>query len=294
MSSSLEMGTGPGDLGALFASVRPRLHRYCARMVGSSVDGEDIVQETLARAAASFPELGPIANPEGWLFRVAHNLAIDFTRRRARQPVVPLGDLTPEAAVQPAEANAAASLQTLMRLPVAQRSCVILMDVLGYSLEEIAGIVGTTVGAVKASLHRGRTRLRALAQRRGLPSMPLPEPERSLLAAYVERFNARDFDALREMLATEVRLELVNRTRMSGAREVSRYFGNYAQDQRWRLAAGWVDGRPAALVLDGANRAPAYFVILGWSDGKIAVIRDFRYAAYALASADVAFADAPA
>lgn len=124
--------------------------------------------------------------------------------------------------------------------------------------------------------------------------MPLPEPERSLLAAYVERFNARDFDALREMLATEVRLELVNRTRMSGAREVSRYFGNYAQDQRWRLAAGWVDGRPAALVLDGANRAPAYFVILGWSDGKIAVIRDFRYAAYALASADVAFADAPA
>ena len=121
MTSSFETGAGPGDLGALFASVRPRLHRYCARMVGSSVDGEDIVQETLVRAAASFPELGPIANPEGWLFRVAHNLAIDFTRRRARQPVVPLDDLTPEAAVEPAESNAAASLQTLMRLPVAQK-----------------------------------------------------------------------------------------------------------------------------------------------------------------------------
>ena len=64
--------------------LRPTLHRYCARMVGSALDGEDIVQEAMLRALeAALPDR-PIENPEGWLFRIAHNLALDFLRRRAR------------------------------------------------------------------------------------------------------------------------------------------------------------------------------------------------------------------
>jgi RNA polymerase sigma-70 factor (ECF subfamily) len=59
---------------------------------------------------------------------------------------------------------AAASLRTFMRLPVSQRSSVILMDVLGYSLREIGGIIDGSIPAVKAALHRGRARLRELAQ----------------------------------------------------------------------------------------------------------------------------------
>jgi hypothetical protein len=106
-----------------------------------------------------------------------------------------------------------------MRLSVAQRSSVILMDVLGYSLDEIGNVMGISVPAVKAALNRGRRRLRELAKEPEDLSIPvLAEPERSLLAEYVDRFNARDFDAIRDMLANEVRLELVNKTRMNGAR----------------------------------------------------------------------------
>ena len=69
----------------LLAEMRPRLHRYCARMVGSVIDGEDVLQDALIKAVESFPSAGPIANPQGWLFRIAHNTALDFLRRRARQ-----------------------------------------------------------------------------------------------------------------------------------------------------------------------------------------------------------------
>src|SRR5947199_3899115 len=103
----------------------------------------------------------------------------------------------------------AASIHTFMRLPVAQRSSIIMMDVLGYSLEEIGDVTAQSIPAVKAALHRGRTRLRELAQEGDdRPPPRLAEGERALLAAYVDRFNARDFDAVRDMLGAEVRLDL--------------------------------------------------------------------------------------
>src|SRR5438309_6469415 len=68
----------------LLAELRPKLHRYCARMTGSVIDGEDVLQEALAKAIEAFPRAGMIANPQGWLFRIAHNTALDFLRHRAR------------------------------------------------------------------------------------------------------------------------------------------------------------------------------------------------------------------
>ena len=202
------------DLDRLLGDLRPKLHRYCARMTGSVVDGEDVVQEALIKAIEALPQSGSIAHPEAWMFRIAHNAALDFLRRRARQEAAH-SDQDPDMIVDLAtpardEQIAAASLHTFMRLPAAQRSSVILMDVLGYSLEEIGDVIGSSIPAVKAALHRGRARLRVLAQEPDDRPLPiLAEPQRSLLAAYVERFNARDFDAIRDMLADEVRLELV-------------------------------------------------------------------------------------
>src|SRR5213083_2789060 len=69
----------------LLGELRPRLHRYCARMIGSVIDGEDVVQETMLKAIEAAPAVEPITNPEGWLFRIAHNAALDFLRRRARE-----------------------------------------------------------------------------------------------------------------------------------------------------------------------------------------------------------------
>ena len=189
---------------------------------------------------------------------------------------------------------AAASLRTFMRLPVTQRSSVILMDVLGYSLEEIGGVMDASIPAIKAALHRGRARLRELAQEPDDLSLPvLAEPERSRLAAYVERFNARDFDAIRNMLADEVRLELVNKTRLNGLSEVSRYFQNYDLISDWHLVPGFVDRRPALLVRDPDNfsRRPAYFVLLQWAGDKLVGIRDFRHAQYVTEDAELIILD---
>ena len=125
----------------LLAELRPKLHRYCARMTGSVIDGEDVLQETLVKAIEAFPQTGPLANAEGWLFRIAHNAALDFLRRRARREGAQDGDEALETIADPdseidRRQTTAASLRTLMRLPVAQCSSVILMDVLGHSLEE--------------------------------------------------------------------------------------------------------------------------------------------------------------
>jgi len=184
---------------------------------------------------------------------------------------------------------AAANLRTFMRLPVAQRSSIILMDVLGYSLQEVGGITDFTIPAVKAALHRGRARLRELAQEPDdLPPPMLADAERARLAAYVDRFNARDFDAVRDMLADDVKLELVNKMRLKG-REVNTYFGRYGEQQSWQFAAGFVDRQPAILVRtsDELPARPAYFILLQWAGAAVAGIRDFRHARYAVEGAEM-------
>jgi RNA polymerase sigma-70 factor, ECF subfamily len=279
----------------LLAELRPRLHRYCARMTGSVIDGEDVLQETLVKAIEAFPHTGPLANVEGWLFRIAHNAALDFLRRRSRREGVQDGDEALETIADPdseidRRQTAAASLRTLMRLPVAQRSSVILMDVLGHSLEEISEVLESTVPAVKANLHRGRQRLVELAaEPDDRPPPVLPEADRQRLAAYVARFNARDFDALRAQLADEVKVEVVNRTRLSGRGEVGRYFGNYSETSDWLLAPGLVEGRPAVIVHDPDQPSgpPIYFMLLDWADGRLIDVRDFRYARYAVEGAEL-------
>jgi RNA polymerase sigma-70 factor, ECF subfamily len=281
------------DIEALLARMRPTLHRYCARMVGSVIDGEDVLQDSLVKAVQAFAAAGPIGNPEGWLFRIAHNTALDFLRRRVRQEALRSGEevdmIADQADIVASRESAGASLRTFMRLPVAQRSSVILMDVLGCSLREVCDVMDLSLPAVKAALHRGRARLRQLAGEPGdLPQPKLSDADRDHLGAYVAHFNARDFDAIRAMIADDVRLDLVGKTRMNGKAEVSRYFGNYARVEDWHLAPGRVEGHPAVLVFDptAPGEGPKYFMLLQWSAGKVATIRDFRHAAYVIDGAE--------
>jgi RNA polymerase sigma-70 factor (ECF subfamily) len=278
----------------LLGELRPKLHRYCARMTGSVIDGEDVVQEALLKALEARAAAGALANPEGWLFRIAHNAALDHLRRRARRDATHADEdlamiVDPATPAEDRQA-AAASLATFMQLPAAQRSCVILMDVLGYTIQEVGAIIDATVPAVKAALHRGRARLRELAATpEEAPAPPLPAPERARLARYVALFNARDFDAIRDLLAADVRLDLVNRQRLAGRTAVGRYFGNYDKVSDWRLELGLVDRRPAILVRDPDDPAsrPRYFILLEWTGDSLAAIRDFRYARYAVADAEI-------
>src|SRR5262245_16713920 len=283
----------PLDLDRLLMAMRPRLHRYCARMVGSVIDGEDVLQDALVKAVEAFAAASPLRHPEGWLFRIAHNTALDFLRRRSRQAVIfsesELDMIADELDAVTSRQIASASLRTFMRLPETQRACVILSDVLGCSLREVCEVMDASLPAVKASLHRGRARLRELAaEPEDAPQPALSETERAQLAAYVAHFNARDFDSIRAMIADDIRLDLVNKTRMRGKAEVSRYFGNYSAAGDWRLSPGLVEGRPAILVFDPNDRdaSPKYFMLLGWDGDKVATIRDFRYATYVLDGAE--------
>lgn len=277
----------------LMAAMRPRLHRYCTRMMGSAFDGEDVVQEALFNAAAALPAAGEILRPESWLLGIAHNAALDALRRRKRQGLVEsdeaLANLADHGAQAEARVAAAASLAMFLHLSIIQRSCVVLADVLGYSLTETAAILNVSVPAVKAALHRGRGRLRELVDVSEAALPRLAEADRERLRAYAERFNARDFDALRDLLSEEVRLDLVSRTRLTGRKDVSIYFTRYAEAPSCSLAVGWAEHRPVLLVTDPTLAAArvAYVILLDWVDDRIVAIRDFRFAPYVMESLNV-------
>ncbi|MGV2291678.1 RNA polymerase sigma factor [Trinickia sp. YCB016] len=274
----------------LMVDLRPRLHRYCTRMVGSAFDGEDVVQDALASAIQAFPAAGEIHHPESWLLRIAHNAALDALRRRKRQGFVEsdeaLSNLADHTAHADARVAAAASLANFLHLSTIQRSTVVLADVLGYSLDETAEILDVSLAAVKSALHRGRVRLQELVDTPDHSIPSLSEDDRERLTRYADRFNARDFDALRDLLSEEVRLDLVNRLRLAGRKDVSIYFTRYEQTIDCRLAVGWAEGRLALLASD-PNMAAPYVILLDWDGNRIAAIRDFRYAPYVAESLEV-------
>lgn len=273
------------------AALRPALHRYAARMVGSVLDGEDIVQEALARAIAALERAPPEGDAAPWLFRITHNAAVDFLRTRERtspERNVEDDDMVSDAGEASRRLATRAAMSVFLRLPPSQRGTVILKDVLGYSNEEIADILGTTIAASKAALHRGRKQLRLYADE--VPAVRSADPdELAWLQTYVDRFNARDFDGIRTMLADEVRFDLV--ARLQGGRSAfETYFTRYAEMSAWRLSIGWIDGRPAVIVTDPADSraVPKNVIVIEWTGDRITRLRDFAHAPYALEGARIA------
>ena len=133
----------------LVDEMRPELHRYCARMTGSVFDGEDVVQDTLAKAYYALGQTFDPPNLRPWLFRIAHNTALDYLRRYERKnvdivPEVPdrvYIEETGESTTDPELVEAA--LTVFLELPPLQRGALILKDVLGHSLAEISDTLGT-------------------------------------------------------------------------------------------------------------------------------------------------------
>jgi len=268
-------------------TLRPRLHRYCARMTGSTVAGEDVLQDAFIKALHARAEGTEVDNFEAWLYRIAHNTSLDFLRDKSRNTVVALTDDV-EAEPLPEAYVVAISFQTFLRLPELQRCAVILKDVLGHSIDEIASVAGCSAAAAKSALQRGRAALRQLAQTTEDARLPMmSDPDRQKISAFVRLFQRGDFDAIRAMLADDVKLELVNRLELEGRNKIAPYFTRYAEVTKWRFSLGAIEGRPAMLVFDGgAAEKPAHFVLVDWHGERISVIRDFLFAPYALESVD--------
>src|SRR5664279_13504 len=273
---------------ALVEHVRPELHRYCTRMTGSVADGEDVVQETLARAYYELSELKELPRLRPWLFRIAHNRAIDHWRHeayRASEPLDTAIEVADDAALAPDNVMARhqavhAAISCFLELAPAQRGCVILKDVLDHSVDEIVGELSLSEQAVKAALHRGRVALRRGVEASSLFAARAPDMSPAL-RRYAALFNAHDWDGVRSMLADDVRLDLVSRRKAAGRREVGNYVTNYERATDWHVVAAWLDRREVLAVMPDSRATKArYFIELGWADGRIVAIRDFRYVPY--------------
>lgn len=184
-----------------FEPLRPELYRYCRHLTRSPWDAEDIVQDTLARALVTLGTMikPEIENPRAWLFRVATNLYIDQSRR-AREQLTELPEVSAPLRDERARREAAGTL--IARLSPQERAAVVLKDAFDLELGDVASVLGTSVGAVKAALHRGRTKL----------VDPLPDEARSptpeALDAFCRAFDAGDLSALTALLLDTVTVEM--------------------------------------------------------------------------------------
>jgi RNA polymerase sigma factor (sigma-70 family) len=282
---------------ALAGELRPVLHRYCARLMGSVIDGEDVVQDTFARALVALGEIEEMPQLRPWLFRIAHNRALDLLRSRAARKAEPI-----EAAIDVADQTNTDPMEVLMRqeavktavsrfakLPTIQRSVVILKDVLDEPLKDIAELLDLTVDAVKAHLARGRARLREINAQAA--TLAEARPASAAVARYVTLFNARNWDGLRALLADDVKLHQSSYPVRVGAADVGMFFTIYAKFEGVRLAPAWVEGREVIAVFeDGTDAKPRYFMWLEWRGDCISFIRDYRYARYIVTDAELMLA----
>ena len=207
--------------------LRPALARYCRRLTGDVWDAEDLAHDTLLRG---FALLGSVfyrvGDPQAYLLRIATNAWIDAERRRALEGAI-LSDaaLAGEASAPATQEESAqvrqAGAALMHYLAPQERAAVLLKDVFDMSLAETASILGTTTGAVKAALHRGRGRLTAVERQ-----TPRPAPSAAVVDRFVERYNARDLPGLLSLMLETAPVE------MSG---VNNEFGHegFGREQGW-------------------------------------------------------------
>ncbi len=226
-----ETGYGPGDL----ERHRVELTGYCYRMLGSTFEAEDAVQEALTRAWRGIDRFEGRSALRSWLYRIATNVCFDMLdgRKHRARPMdlgpsstanatlaapmpettwlepVPDGRVLPAGGGDPAEQAIAresvrlAFVAALQHLPPKQRAVLILREVLRWRATEVAELLGSTVPSVNSALQRARATLDARGLTSSDPLRPMDDAQRALLERYVEAFEAYDVDSLVSLLHEE-------------------------------------------------------------------------------------------
>jgi RNA polymerase sigma-70 factor (ECF subfamily) len=200
------------------APFRPELYRYCRRLAGNVWDAEDLVQETLLKGFASLGAANAtIDNPRGYLVRIATHLFID-ARRRQQTEAAALAATPVEVAATPTDRGEIgdASRRLFEALAPQERAAVVLKDVFDLSLAEIAETLSTSVGAVKAALHRGRARLKDEAPTPRQPASP------ALVEAFMRKLDASDLPGLLALMLDTGSIEMPGALVEVGRREFQR------------------------------------------------------------------------
>ena len=258
---------------------RRELTGYCYRMLGSGFDAEDAVQETMVRAWRGLDRFEGRAALRSWLYRIATNVCLDMlsaSQRRARPMDLgpastantsvgaPLSEATwidpvPDSRVLPEGGDPAelaiaretirlAFVAALQHLAPRQRAVLILREVLSWSANEVAELLGTTVASVNSALQRARATLAAV---NGTPTDTLRAMDKeqlALLARYVDAFERYDMDSLTSLLHEDATLSMP---------PLSLWLRGHADIREWMLGTG-SGCRGSRLVPVVANGTPAF------------------------------------
>jgi RNA polymerase sigma-70 factor (ECF subfamily) len=307
------IGPDPEELELRLEQHRVELTSYCYRMLGSTFEAEDAVQETMLRAWRSFDRFEGRAALRSWLYRIATNVCLDMLNGRQRRArpmdlgpaeaadIAFLGEPQPEATwilpvpdgrVLPVDGDPAEVAETretirlafiaaLQHLPPRQRAVLILRDVLRWKASEVAELLDTTVASVNSALQRARAALAESNLTDDHPTPEMDEEQRALLARYVDAFERYDLDSLTSLLLEDA---------MWSMPPYRLWLRGHLDIRRWCLGPG-IGCRGSRLVPTVANGAPAFGqyrpaadgghepwslqVIEGVSDGRISGITFF-------------------
>ena len=222
------------------APLRQELHVHCYRVLGSEQDAEDALQEAMLAAWQGLAGFDGRASLRTWLYRIATNRCLNMLRSTSRRPrtaemsdVLPptpsrLGEVSwlepypdfrldvaagdassPEARYEMRESISLAFMTAIQLLPARQRAVVILRDVLGFHIAEIAEVIGSTEQSVKSALKRARATLDRVRTTDSVPPPPLDSAaERELVERFVRAYEAADLHAVIDLLTDDVSLTM--------------------------------------------------------------------------------------
>ncbi|MET9601639.1 MULTISPECIES: sigma-70 family RNA polymerase sigma factor [unclassified Streptomyces] len=234
-----DLATTDMDLDTAMDRYRVELTGYCYRMLGSSFDAEDAVQDTYIRAWRSYDKFEGRSSLRSWLYRIATNVCLDLLnagKKRARpmdltapqhqasavlneRPEVTWLEPVPDGRVLPQTADPAemalakesvrlAFVAALQHLPAKQRAVLILREVLAWKADEVARLLETTTASVNSALQRARATLAGQALRDSEPADPLDADQAQLLARYLSAFEAYDISRLTALLHEDAVLSM--------------------------------------------------------------------------------------